>query len=195
MLAKSLLLIDVETTGLNPREDCIVQISAGVLSRRDLTLEREFTSLVRPTAPMSARARAVHGLSDEVLATAPGLDQVLEQFHAFAPANVILAGHNVGFDVGFLRAAYASLGKSFEFDYHLLDVWSIAFFVLGAQGVNLEAFNLNSLCSLFGVRRDMNHDAAQDMRATAAILRHLFHAAQGAEIEVLGQFSLFGEPR
>jgi DNA polymerase III epsilon subunit family exonuclease len=193
MLARPLLLIDVETTGLNPAVDCIVQISACVLSRKDLSVEKVFTSLVHPTTPVSDRARAVHGLTDAQLRDAPALKDVLEEFDAFVPQNIILAGHNVSFDVSFLRAAYVSVGKAYDFDYHLLDVWSIAFFVLGAQAIPLETYNLNSLCSLFGIRRDVQHDAKQDVLVSAAILRHLYDAARGSEMQVLGQFSLFAE--
>jgi DNA polymerase III epsilon subunit family exonuclease len=193
MFKKPLLVIDVETTGLDPSHDSIIQLSACLLSRRDLGEELHFTSRIQPTTAVSDSARLIHGISDEELRDAPALPDVVRAFDAFVPHDVILCGHNVGFDVSFLRSAYERAGIQFAFDYHSLDIWSIAFFVLGAREVKLQNYSLNSLCSLFGIQRDRYHDALQDVRVSSMILRHLFKvvaSAETPELEVLGQLTL-----
>jgi len=191
MLPKRLLVIDVETTGLDPATDSLIQLASCVLSRKELREERSFSSYVRPETPIQPHAKAVHGLSNEDLTDAPAVGSVIRRFAEYAPSDAIICGHNVAFDVAFLKAAYKSVGLTYSFDYHTLDLWSIAFFVLGAQRIALPEYNLTNLCKLYGIRRSSKHDALEDVRATAQVLRHLFAAIKGEELNVLGQFNLF----
>ena len=190
MLNRDLLVIDVETTGLDPHCDAIVQLSACVLSHADLREQACFTTLVFPEAAMSPRAQAVHGLTPEQLQDAPRVHEAIAAFDRFAPKDALICGHNVSFDVGFLKAAYKRAEFPFGFDYHTVDIWSISFFVLGARGIELRSYNLDALCGLFGVARDRHHNALQDVRASAAILRHLYQSVGAGAVEVLGQYEL-----
>jgi DNA polymerase III epsilon subunit family exonuclease len=179
MLAKRLLVLDVETTGLDPSTDSIIQIASCVLSRKDLREERSFCTYVKPTVPISSDATAVHGLRDNDLLGAPSLSEAMQSFIEYAPKDSIICGHNVAFDVSFLRMSYQRAGLEYEFDYHTLDLWSIAFFILGVQRISLPTYNLTALCSLYGINRGARHDALKDVRATAAVLRRLFEAVKG----------------
>lgn len=123
--------------------------------------------------------------------SAPSLAEALRSFAEYAPQDAILCGHNVAFDVGFLRKSYGLVGIPYEFDYHTVDLWSIAFFMLGAQRIDLQTYNLTRLSSLYGIRRGARHDALEDVRATAAVLRHLFAAVKEEPLSVLGQRKLF----
>ena len=191
MLAKRLLVLDVETTGLDPSTDSLVQIASCVLSRKELREKGSFCSYVKPDSPISAEARSVHGLSEADLTSAPPLHRVIREFAEYAPAEAILCGHNVSFDVAFLQAAYRRVGLPYPFDYHTVDLWSIAFFILGAQRIALPSYDLTALCGLYGIKRGSKHDALQDVRVTAKILTHLFAAARAKNLNVLGQFDLF----
>jgi DNA polymerase-3 subunit epsilon len=190
-LAKRLLVIDLETTGLDPAVDSPVQLASCLLSRQELREEAHFCSYVRPESEMSVGAARIHGLSATTLARAPSLADVVADFADYAPTDAIVCGHNVGFDVAFLKMAYKRVGRPYPFDYHTLDLWSVAFFVLGAQGVSLPAYDLNSLCSLYSLKRGTKHDALEDVRATASVLRHLFATVKSETLNVTGQFDLF----
>lgn len=174
LLPKRLLVVDVETTGLDPSADCLVQIASCMLSRKDLREEAHFVTYVRPDSPISAEAQAVHGLTETDLASAPSLDRAVRAFAEYAHSDAILCGHNVSFDVAFLRNAYRRVGLQYPFDYHTVDLWSIAFFILAAQRTSLPSYDLNALCSHYGIKRGSRHDALEDVRASADILRHLF---------------------
>ena len=191
MLPKRLLVIDVETTGLEPGTDCVIQLASCVLGRKDLREEKFFSSYVRPQTHIQAYAEAIHGLSIEDLKDAPDISSVIRSFADYAPLDVIICGHNVAFDVAFLKAAYATVGFTYPFDYHTLDLWSIAFFVLAAQRVSLPEYNLTSLCELYGIKRSVKHDALEDVRLTAQVLRCLFSAIKGAELSSLSRFNFF----
>lgn len=190
MFPRKLLVLDVETTGLLPGRDTIIEIGACLLSEHDLVEKATFHSRVYTTSAISASALAAHGMSLADLKRAPEITEVVRKFSAFAPKDAIICGHNVGFDVAFLHAAYDQVGIAYDFDYHILDVWSIAFFVLGSRAVQLPKYNLTSLCSLFGIARNQKHNALQDARASAAILRHLVAVVQGSTLDVFGQFSM-----
>lgn len=194
MLAKRLLLIDLETTGLDPQRDSVVQIASCLLAKEDLREERWFESLVRPETTMVEDAREIHGLSDNELAAAPSLAEAIDRFARYAPSDAIVCGHNVGFDVSFLKQAYSRLGRDYPFDYHTVDIWSLAFFVLGAEGVPSGSFTLNKLCALYGIPRGREHDALEDVRASATVLRQLFAGVQGKGLEGSGQLKLFAAP-
>ena len=190
MLARRLLVIDVETTGLEPSTDSVIQIASCVLSRKELHEEKWFSTYVRPDSPISPGARAIHGLTESDLVDAPPLSEAIRSFAEYAPQDSIICGHNVAFDVAFLRQSYRRVGLSYDFDYHTMDLWSIAFFILGAQSVNLPTYDLTALCRLYDIKRSTKHDAFEDVRATAAVLRHLFATIKEEHLNVR-QRSLF----
>ncbi len=102
-------VFDLETTGINPMQDEIVEISA--IKVRNGKAADTFSTLVRPGRPMPPAASAVNGITDEMLAGAPDIREVLPQFLAFAGEDV-LVGHNIaGFDLQFLNRAAAGMGR------------------------------------------------------------------------------------
>lgn len=103
--------LDLETTGLSPEHDRIVEVGAVWFdgSGRDLG---QFHALVHPDRPVSERARAIHGISDAELAAAPLAAVVLPRFLAWLDdaAGAILLAHNASFDAAFLGAELARHG-------------------------------------------------------------------------------------
>jgi DNA polymerase III subunit epsilon len=103
--------LDLETTGLSPENDRIVEVAAVRFdsSGRDLG---EFHALVNPDRPVSARAREIHGISDADLAAAPFAGVVLARFLAWLDeaAGATLLAHNASFDAAFLGAELARNG-------------------------------------------------------------------------------------
>ena len=102
---------DLETTGLDPVTDRVVEIGA-VRFAADGTARGVFESLVNPGRPSGPGALAVHGISDAELARAPDPGAVLPRFVAFLgpPGRTILVAHGATTDAGFLGAELARLG-------------------------------------------------------------------------------------
>jgi DNA polymerase-3 subunit epsilon len=109
--AREFVALDLETTGLFAETDRIVEVGAVRFDRTGRELGR-FERLVHPGRPMSPAAQAIHGISDAVLAGAPGAATVLPVFVAWlgAPGTAVLLAHNASFDAGFLGRELARLG-------------------------------------------------------------------------------------
>ena len=103
------IVLDTETTGLNPRSgDRIIEVGCVELVNRQLT-GNNFHTYLNPERDSEEGALAVHGLTTEFLADKPKFAEVAEGLRNYvAGAEIII--HNAPFDVGFLDAEFARLG-------------------------------------------------------------------------------------
>lgn len=109
------VVFDLETTGLSPVTDAIIELSA--LKVKNGKVTETFSSLVNPGRPIPYGATAVNGITDEMVKDAPSILKVLDDFLAFAQ-NAVLVGHNIhSFDMKFLSAAAQNQGKTITNDY------------------------------------------------------------------------------
>lgn len=104
------IILDTETTGLNPRGgDRLIEIGCVELLNRRLT-GNNLHLYVNPERDSDPGALAVHGLTTEFLSDKPKFAQVADQLLEFVgDAELII--HNASFDLGFLDAEYALLGR------------------------------------------------------------------------------------
>lgn len=92
-------VLDIETTGLNPQNDYITEISA--IKYRNNRRVDEFSSLVKPDFSIPYYITRLTGIYDAMVADAPAIDEVILCFMDFL-ADDIIAGYNVGFDLSFI---------------------------------------------------------------------------------------------
>ena len=104
------VVFDLETTGISPQWDEVIEISAVKVAGGKPT--EEFSTLVNPGRPIPYGASQVNGITDGMVADAPFFDQALSRFLEFA-GNSVLVGHNIRcFDMKFLcRDAMRYFGK------------------------------------------------------------------------------------
>ncbi len=96
-------VFDVETTGLDPHKgDKIIEIAGMRIEGGKIVESKTFVELVNPERPIPWEAKQVNKISDEAVAEAPTIDQVLPKFLEFAKDSVLIA-HNAQFDMGFLE--------------------------------------------------------------------------------------------
>jgi len=100
-------VFDVETTGMSPAADRIVELAA-LRMERDGTLRR-FGSLVNPGRRIPVGVISIHHITDEMVADAPGFAAVGAEFVEFAAGSTLVA-HNARFDLGFLQESLARCG-------------------------------------------------------------------------------------
>lgn len=101
----SVIVLDTETTGLDPSIDELLSI--GVV---DLDGKPIWSSMVRPERTQSwPEAEAVNGISPEDVADAPAVGVIVPELQRIIDAADEVVGYNVGFDAGFLRAAGVDL--------------------------------------------------------------------------------------
>ncbi|WP_293909857.1 3'-5' exonuclease [Deinococcus sp.] len=104
------VVFDLETTGLSPEKDAVVEIGALKIRGGQIYERERFESLVRPQRPDGSvmpipwRAAQVHGISDSMVARAPTMAEVLPRFLDFVGGAAVVA-HNISFDGGFMRVA------------------------------------------------------------------------------------------
>lgn len=166
ILAASILVIDTETTGINPDTDAIVELAAVELTAG--VVGRSFTIRINPGCPIPKGASDVHGITDADVADAPFFEDVADRIAARLGApGIVLAGYNaVHFDVPMINMAFINAGHSFLLDpSRVLD----PFIFLRRRHAHLPS-KLSEACARHGVTLDRAHAADADARATAELL-------------------------
>lgn len=104
------IILDTETTGLDPRQGHrIIEIAGVEVVNRRLT-KRHFHHYINPDRDIDEGAQAVHGLSREFLSDKPRFADIAGNFLDFIDGAELVI-HNAPFDVGFLNAELALMGK------------------------------------------------------------------------------------
>jgi len=102
------IIFDTETTGLDPKEDRVIEIGAIELVNRFPT-GKTFHHYIHPgDRPIHPDAQAVHGISLEALAGKPAFSGIAGDFVAFIEGAKLIA-HNANFDIAFINAEFARL--------------------------------------------------------------------------------------
>ena len=112
----SYIAIDLETTGLNPKTERIIEIGAARVE--DGTVVQTYSTFVNPERELDARIRELTGICDDDLKDAPVLDTVLPELLAFC-GELPLLGHHVIFDFSFLKRA--AVNRKYTFEHAGLD--------------------------------------------------------------------------
>ena len=163
MIPFDFTVLDLETTGLNPKTDKIVEI--GAVRIRGGRIEEQFESFVNPGRKLEERIVTLTGITDEELVTAPVMEEVLPKLLTFIGED-ILVGHRVLFDYAFVKRA--AVNQKLTFEKQGIDTLKIARKVLG----QLESRKLPDLCEYYRIPHKA-HRAVNDARATAELYRRL----------------------
>jgi len=119
------IVFDTETTGLDPKTgDRIVEIGAIELYNH-IPTGRSFHRYLNPERPVPSAAVLIHGLEDAFLRDKPLFAAIADELmEFFGDANLI--AHNASFDVAFLNAEFARLGKGTLGDDRIIDTLMLA---------------------------------------------------------------------
>lgn len=176
LYATTFVVVDLETTGLNPTESTIIEIGA-VKVRGGVTLET-FHSLVDPLQPLSPTIIGITGITDADLHGQPTLDTVVPAFMDFAQGSVLVA-HNASFDLGFLAAAAAELGLIWGRPEHICTLRLARRLVTREE---VGSYRLGDLARFFDASQTPSHRALDDARATVDVLHGLIERAGSANL-------------
>lgn len=158
---KGYAVVDVETTGLSPRQHRVVAVAV-VLLDDGQRVEHEWAALVHPQGPVGATH--IHGILDADVAEAPTFDAVVPQLVPLLRGRV-LVGHNVSFDSAFLEFEFGRAGWGWP-AVPTLCTLDESFHFLPA----LDRRRLVDCCWASGIGFADAHSALGDARATAALL-------------------------
>lgn len=157
-LPTSFVAVDTETTGLDFDLCNIMEI--GAVKVNDGQIVDSFKTLIKVDEKLPPFIVHLTGITDEMLADAPSLNEVMTDFDAFVGDSILLA-HNASFDMNFLYTAYErALGKSLSNDY--VDTLRVARRALP----QLQHRTLPDLCEAFEVVNEGEHRAYGDALAT-----------------------------
>jgi DNA polymerase-3 subunit epsilon len=154
-------IIDVETTGLSSTSHRVLELAIVRTDARAHVLD-EWTCRFNPQGPVGASH--IHGIYDRDVARAPLFADVLPEISRRL-AGAAVAGHNVRFDLAFLRAEYARAGWSLPFLPSLCTLEASYTYL-----PQLDRRRLTDCCAATGVAIQHAHSALGDARATATLL-------------------------
>src|ERR1700722_7862058 len=161
-------VVDIETTGWAPDEAGITEI--GAVRVHGGAVVAEYGSLVNPGLPVPPAITELTGISDQMLASAPPVGAVLPGLLTFAEGSV-LAAHNAPFDLRFLTAACADMGRDWP-GFEVLDTVRLARHPM-ATPREVPDRKLATLATFFGTPVRPSHRALDDALATAVVLGEL----------------------
>ena len=162
----SYVCFDLETTGLSPEKDEIIEIGA-VKVVEGKVVDR-FMHFVKPNEAISPMVTQITGITNEMVANAGPTDRIIFDFLQFCEDYPVL-GHNLMFDYLFMRR-YAQK-HYMDFEKEGLDTLKIARKVLP----ELPSRSLESLCEHYEIVNAAAHRAYHDALATAKIYQTLKH--------------------
>jgi DNA polymerase-3 subunit epsilon len=145
---------DLETTGISPTDDAVVEI--GAVRFIDGLPREEFCRLVNPGRPIPADAVAVHGITNEEVRHQPGIAEVMGPFTEFC-GSLPLVAHNAKFDFKFLEEA-VNRTRCKAPPGLVLDTYSLAKRVFPG----MLNYRLETLTKYFEFPNSVFHRAAED---------------------------------
>ena len=156
-------VIDVETTGLSPEHERIIELAIVRADEHGRPLD-QWVSRLQPDRPVGATH--VHGITEADLAHAPRFADLAVSIGT-ALQGMVVVGHNAEFDVAFLRAEFARAGMP-------MPVFS-TYCTLQASTLYLPQLRRRKLadcCAAVGVTNQQAHSALGDAYAAAGLLEH-----------------------
>jgi DNA polymerase-3 subunit epsilon len=172
------IIFDTETTGLDPRDDRVIEIGGVELDNRFPT-GRTFHMYINPQGrPVHPDALAVHGISDADLVGKPTFAQIAGDFVDFIDGARLVA-HNAGFDMGFINAEFARLGLPPVAPERVVDSLALA-----RRKHPMGPNSLDALCRRYGIdnSRRTKHGALLDSELLAEVYIELIGGKQAALI-------------
>ncbi len=162
MAPRTFVAFDLETTGLNPKRDAIIEFGAVRFQKGG---PREYYSTcINPGRPLPVRIQQITGIRPADVEGAPAIEEVIPQILGFfGNGTQAVVAHSAGFDISFLRAAGVKLNAP------VLDTHELATILLPGQ----DSYSLGELCRALTIPLTTAHRAAQDAEATAELLLHL----------------------
>ena len=162
---KTFVIFDLETTGLSPESDEIIEI--GAVKIVNGILKETFACFVKPSFPIPAEATAINNITNEMVKDAYSINQVFPDFYKFCEG-ATLVGHNaIDFDCKFIDNIAKKMG------YKMTDNRMDTLMMSRAKLSHLKFHNLKTICGYLGIELIGAHRAVNDTIATAQVFLKL----------------------
>lgn len=177
------VVFDIETTGISPVNSKIIEI--GAVKVENGTIIDRFSSFVNPEVPIPLHIEQLTGINDEMVLSAPLIEQVLPSFLSFCKGCVMVA-HNAEFDMGFIKEK--ANRQAIALDVTYVDTMGISRFLLGQSKHTLDAVAKTLKISL-----ENHHRAVDDAECTAEIFKKFIIMLMERGIQSLAQLEEAGK--
>lgn len=176
-----IVALDLETTGLDPRSDAIIEV--GAVRFEGNRVVDEFSTLINPGRQIPEFITGLTGISNEMVRQSPSIRDILPELDSFIGDAPIL-GHNIQFDLSFLK-------KFNLFDLNeSIDTYELASVLIPSA----SRYNLGALGQQLGIPLPATHRALDDARVTAAAYQKLVAIAMELPPELVAEIVRYCEP-
>lgn len=176
-------VIDVETTGLDPRSDSVVELAWAIMLGSGTVLSAGST-LINPGRPIPDEASRVHNIYDRDVEGAPSLDDAVSQYEELRSPVASAVCHNATFDSAFLRRSHQFTSHNPRF---LCTLRLAENLIPDCDSYKLES--LRTQLDLAPAGDLQAHRASGDVAVTCALFEHLIgivsNATEGTDVETL----------
>lgn len=181
MILDNYVAIDLEMTGLNAKRDNILEIGAVRIENKKIAAE--YQALIHPHLKLSKEVAELTGITDEMASCGRELDEVFPEVMEFC-GDLVLLGHNIIYDYGFLKQT--ALNLSFKFERKGVDTLKLARKLL-PEG---QKKTLQALCGFYGILQQHSHRALDDAKATQKLYEILEAEYEADKPELFTPYTL-----
>ncbi|KKR71766.1 MAG: polymerase III, epsilon subunit protein [Candidatus Roizmanbacteria bacterium GW2011_GWB1_40_7] len=175
MLPQKLAFVDIETTGMSPVYDRIIDI--GIIRVENSTVVEQYNQLVNPHIPFSPFIQSMTGITPEYLEDAPAFEDIYPTIYELLKDTVFVA-HNVRFDYGFLRNEFKRFDISFSSKQLCTAKLSRRLYS------RYRRHNLSALINRFGFTCEHRHRAFDDAQVLWQFYQKIMHEFPPEKITV-----------
>jgi ATP-dependent DNA helicase DinG len=175
-MSRVYVALDLETTGLDPQREAIVEI--GAVRFRDDQVLGTWSRLVNPGQPIPLQIQRITGIDPAETTNAPPLPYVADDLQRFVGDNPIV-GHNVSFDLSFLRKQRLFMHNQ------AIDTFELA----GILVPHLSRYSLVNLAAALGISFPTQHRALADAQATRLLFLALLEQAQSIDRKIIQEIA------
>ncbi|HOJ01680.1 MAG TPA: helicase C-terminal domain-containing protein [Anaerolineaceae bacterium] len=170
----SLVAFDLETTGLDPQRDKIIEI--GAVKFDGTRILDTYQTLVNPQRAISPEITQLTSITNEMVRSAPLIEETRDEFAAFL-GNDPLLGHNISFDLSFLRS------NRFVLVNEEVDTYDLASVLMPTA----SRYNLGSLVEILKIKTQglQSHRALDDARMTVEVFLRFVQMGDELPLELV----------
>ena len=179
-MSTMMVALDLETTGLDPKVDQIIEI--GAVRFTEDGIDDEFQTLINPGRAISHHVTQLTSITNAMVHDAPKITDKLEELKSFVGSCPIV-GHNIGFDISFLTKFNVLQNNP------RVDTMHLASFVLPS----VARYSLGSLVTSLEAKTLANHRALDDAKSTYAIYSKMVELLKDIPISVIDQLLKYSQ--
>jgi len=162
MLPEQFVVLDLETTGLDPSKHEIIEIGA-VKVNRNSNNHATFQALIKPSKKIPKNITQITGITQDMIdKNGENLESVLKEFIDFI-GDLRLVAYNAKFDMGFLKEAAKNYGLEIN------NSSSCALKMARRAWPELTSYGLADLANTGGLSTKGNHRALKDCELTITV--------------------------